>query len=527
MYKLMIVEDETTIRKGMCKYIAWEGMGFEVVADFEDGKEAIEYLKDHKIHVVLTDIEMAEKTGLDIADYIHNQHLNIRVVIISGYREFEYARKAIEYNVEHYLLKPLQMQEVNSVFSELKVKLDQESLLSKRYGSEQEEFEQMLPELQEQFWISLLVGVLHKEKEIRKKLELLRLDLNPYAPFAVLDINIKNLEHGNYYGSYDNKNNLINNIFKSDSQDIQYYIVLFCQDTMKAIATTREIQSMGEFENRLKNQLNEKMEIVSHLLQLSFDIKIEKIYENIFAFEQRNFAFQIHVMKDDKEIQIEEEDYNRLMQKYKLLMEVINNGDFDELDTIIDNIFFECRNLPLTQVKQLLMNMFSVLSNKYMKMGNDVWMNMNKKLMSEETFDADSKEVLMLQCRELLHESINMVSSKANETSMEVIRQAVEYMKRHFHEAISLETVADRYFLNRSYFSRIFKQYTGETFTDCLIGIRMTEAKKLLRNGRNKVYEISQMVGYSSEKYFYRVFKQYTGKSPAEYQRSKCLNDPE
>ncbi len=524
MYRLVIVEDETTIRNGMCKYIEWEKMGFEVVADFEDGKETIEYLIDHPVDVVLTDIEMAEKTGLDIAEYIHSNQLNIKVVIISGYREFEYARKAIEYDVEYYLLKPIQMQEVNSIFINIKDKLEQESQISKNMASNKENLEQLLPELHEQFWISLLAGVPHNEKEIKKKLELLKLDLNPKSPYAVLDISIKDVENENYYQTYDNKKNLINNIFKNDSNDIQYYIMLFWQDTIKVIATTQEVMSVDNFDIKLKSQIADKMESVLKLLQLSFEIKIEKIYENIFSFEQRKYAFQIHVMNNEENIEIDENDYNRLMQKYKLMVEVINSGNFEELDGIIDNIFFECRNIPLDQVKQLIMNMFSVLSNKYMKMGNDVWKEINKKIISKEMFNIDSKEILLIKCRELLHESIEMVSFKFNETSKEVIRQAVEYMKQHYHEAISLESVADRYFLNRSYFSRIFKQYTGETFTDCLIEIRMTEAKKLLLNGNNKVYEISQMVGYSSEKYFFRIFKQYTGKSPAEYQRSKSLN---
>jgi two-component system, response regulator YesN len=523
MYRLIIVEDETNIRKGMCKYIGWEKMGFEVVADFEDGKEAIEYLAKHPVEVVLTDIEMAEKTGLDIAEHIYRQQIKTKTVIISGYRDFEYARKAIEYNVKHYLLKPIQMQEVNSVFADIKVKLDHEALLNNN-GSNQEDFELLLPELQEQFWISLLVGGPLSEKEIHKKLELLRLDINPQGSYAVIDISIKDVEEGNYYKTYDNKRNLINNIFQYDNEDIQYYIMLIWRNTIKVLATTKEIMSEEEFGTQLNRQIAEKMDNVQKLLKLRLDMKIEKIYENIYAFEQRKYAFQIHVMNANENIEIVEDDYNRLMQKYKLMVEVINSGNFKELDKLIDNIFFECRNLPLYQVKHLIINMFSVLSNKYIKMGNDVWKEINKRMMSNEILNVESKEVLLIKCRELLHDSLKLVSNKINESSMVVIRQAVEYMKKHYHENISLESIADRYFMNRSYFSRLFKLYTGETFTDCLIDIRMEEAKKLLVDGRYKVYEISQMVGYSSEKYFFRVFKQYTGKSPAEYQRSISLN---
>ncbi|MHB8061028.1 MAG: response regulator, partial [Ruminiclostridium sp.] len=103
MYKIVVVDDEKTIRKGMCNYIAWNEMGFEVVADFEDGKETIQYISKHTVDVVLTDIEMAQVTGLELAKYIYENKLPIKIVIISGYKEFEYARKAVEYNVEYYL----------------------------------------------------------------------------------------------------------------------------------------------------------------------------------------------------------------------------------------------------------------------------------------------------------------------------------------------------------------------------------------------------------------------------------------
>ena len=124
MYKLIIADDEQAIRRGMCRYINWAQMGFEVVADFEDGAEVIDYLREHPADAVLTDIRMADVTGLDVARFVWERRLPVRVVIISGYRDFDYARQAVEYSVEHYLLKPLQMDEVQKVFSRIREELD-------------------------------------------------------------------------------------------------------------------------------------------------------------------------------------------------------------------------------------------------------------------------------------------------------------------------------------------------------------------------------------------------------------------
>ena len=105
-YSLLIADDDDAIRNGMSNYIDWDSMGFYVAASFEDGKEMIEYLEKNHVDVVLTDIQMSENSGLDVARYIFEHHLNTKVIILSGYKEFEYARQAIAYNVEDYVVDP-------------------------------------------------------------------------------------------------------------------------------------------------------------------------------------------------------------------------------------------------------------------------------------------------------------------------------------------------------------------------------------------------------------------------------------
>jgi two-component system response regulator YesN len=218
-------------------------------------------------------------------------------------------------------------------------------------------------------------------------------------------------------------------------------------------------------------------------------------------------------------------DYEQLIQKYKLLMGIINDGDFEELDTIIDNIFLEFRNLPVDQVKQISIDMFSMLSNKFVRMGIDFWKSMNKTVSYQEIMEAENLKDLKIKCKNMLRATIDIVKNKQNAGSKNIIEQSLSYIKNHVGEDISLEGIADRFFLNQTYFSRLFKQYTGSTFTDYLIEQRMEKAKELLSLGKFKVYEVSQMIGYRSEKYFFRVFKQYAGCSPAEYFRGRGLND--
>lgn len=158
-------------------------------------------------------------------------------------------------------------------------------------------------------------------------------------------------------------------------------------------------------------------------------------------------------------------------------------------------------------------------------MGIDMWKVLNQKVSYQELMQIQDFRGLKEKTKALLKDVTASVEEKRNVSSKKIVEEAIKYMKKHYAEDISLEKIANRFFLNQTYFSRLFKQYTGSTFTDYLIELRMEKAKELLGQGKYKVYEVSQMNGYRSEKYFFRVFKQYTGCSPTEYYRGKKLDE--
>jgi two-component system response regulator YesN len=123
-YRLLIVDDEQEVREILSEIVDWDSLGFEVVQTLKDGREAIAYLKEHAVEAVLTDIKMTFESGIDIAQYINDQRLSVKVVLLSGYQEFQLAREAIRYNVSDYLLKPTDLDELYRVFQKLKKELD-------------------------------------------------------------------------------------------------------------------------------------------------------------------------------------------------------------------------------------------------------------------------------------------------------------------------------------------------------------------------------------------------------------------
>lgn len=126
MYSLVIVDDEREIRKGFCNYFPWSEIGFKIVADYESAQEADEYLREHPVDVLVTDIRMQGMSGLELIESLRKRQDKTKVVVISGYRDFEYARQAMKLGVRHYLVKPVKFSQISEVFGEICKELDME-----------------------------------------------------------------------------------------------------------------------------------------------------------------------------------------------------------------------------------------------------------------------------------------------------------------------------------------------------------------------------------------------------------------
>ena len=523
LYKIVVADDENTIRRGICNFIDWKRMGYQIVADFEDGKELLEYLEKHEVDVVLTDIRMAEVGGLDVARIISEKELPVKVVIISGYKEFDYAREALKYNVVNYILKPIQIDEIEKTFEEIYQQLQQTAQEKDQKKGMEEDIRELLPELQEQFWLRVLLGGLRNRDNIIQQKEFLDLDFNTDTPCAIAEIQMDLDEKvtRKYYAEKNSRYNLLNNIFSGSVEGMHYYPVYLSREQLKIVITSATAIRKTEFVRTLERHLSDRSREIEELVSLKISYHLEQSFSNFTEMADYYASMQIHMhRKSERVYEWNEVDQQRLLQKYQLLMDIINSGDVESLDSQIGNIMFEFRELPLIERKNVIIDMFSMLLQRYMKMNQELWIDVKEQVDYSLILNAPDKESLQKICSDLIHHIKRIVEEHQGEVSRNITEQIMEYLKSHYQEDISLDLLADRYYLNPSYLSRMFKQCLGTGLTDYLIELRMENAKKLLLTGKYKVYEISQKVGYKSDKYFFRVFKSYTGQSPLEFCRS-------
>lgn len=138
MYRLIIADDEPKIRKGLCSGYPWEKLGFTVTGEAANGSEALDLIAVHPIDVILADIRMPVLSGIDLAKRLHEQNSPVKVVLLSGYRDFEYAQKAIQYGVCEYLVKPTGYDAVISAFKRLRDTLDRECRKTSEHSDEKQ-----------------------------------------------------------------------------------------------------------------------------------------------------------------------------------------------------------------------------------------------------------------------------------------------------------------------------------------------------------------------------------------------------
>lgn len=124
MYNLIIVDDESKIRNGLCNYFPWQEIGFQVVCDARNGKDALDYVRDHRVDVILSDIKMPEMSGIELIERLHKQRSKIKVVFLTGFKEFEFAQKALIYGAANFIVKPTKYNELVDVFTRIKEDLD-------------------------------------------------------------------------------------------------------------------------------------------------------------------------------------------------------------------------------------------------------------------------------------------------------------------------------------------------------------------------------------------------------------------
>ncbi|MBQ3529038.1 MAG: response regulator [Oscillospiraceae bacterium] len=506
MFKLVIVEDEDHIRHSLECFIPWEDIGFQVVNTFSDGSDALAYLRDNPCDAVLTDILMSRMSGLDMIAELHQLQPQIKVVILSGHSDFAYARQAIEYQVTHYLVKPVDEDELMDVFKSIKEQLDSEHAAGD--ASQEQELKQML---QKSFFRDLLSGYVTSEKEFGVYAKLLNLEqMNIDAQLHAYEIKAGDCARDDAACNSISAEDICKKHLSDSMLNAGWFFTEEKTDLWRVVFFSTQSESLRKNCNScmqaLIGELNKAM-ACEYTFRLTHSVA--RIGDLLGATPQ-NTATAAEQQADENLCQ-------SVVSDYKLLIMELDLGSKETLLHIINQMLYDLRDYAIEDVRFVLKNLYSVIELNYKKRKINVWDVTNGKFNFNHLYEADDLKSISACLREDFSYLCDGLKSRTYKSEHNVVERIVQYLNEHLNEDIGHDALAAKYRMHPGYLSRLFKQEMGETISEYLLRIRIERAAQLMKEGHYKIGEISTMVGYSASSYFSIMFKKYTGYSPREY----------
>lgn len=533
--KVFLVEDEMVIRRGIKNSIDWEKEGYIFCGEASDGELAYPMIIKEKPDILITDIRMPFMDGLELCKLVKKELPNIKILILSGYDEFDYAKEAIRLGVTEYLLKPISsgklLEALNGVSESIRREKEDKDLVRKymeemRENTEHEKqkfFEQMIAgnlsmadalETGKKYEMNLSAGMYNLllfrftlGEENRKSGELLG-----EAEYAIEKLTERleyvfefqrGVEGWAFLLMADNEEQMSERV-KELSKDLE--------EIMKNYSTIAYFGGIGQPVARLR-ELEESFREAERALAARSTMELNRI----ISVEDIRMAQNVDTLDD-----IEITSFGEIEKTRTMLEKFLNNGAEDEIDEFVDVYINE---LPEENLKSVLMRQYIIMDAYIVMMsfcekieGIEGEMQAQSEELKNSMKTSQTLEEIKNYIRMLLKKIIGVRDTISGRRYSDIIEIAKDQIRKtYMSDEISLNTIAAEVGMSPSYFSSIFSKEMGKTFVEYLTEIRMDRAKELLMCSSMKTSEIGYEVGYKDPHYFSYIFKKTQNCTPKEF----------
>lgn len=545
MLKIFLAEDEVVVRETIKRMIPWEELGFELVGEAADGEMALPLLIRQQPDLLITDIKMPFMDGLTLARLAKKEIPGLKVVILSGYDDFNYAKQAIGIGVEDYLLKPITKNALIERLSEIRSRYEHEKTQKEYYEKFQREMQAYEKNSSRDFFEALVGGSMDM-MEVYKRAEKLGLDIVAEAYNVLIftmDCDEDFSGQRDEYSSWEAESlELLENFFAGHSSAMLFRSNIFSygvllkgqretieENTRACVDEIRKILSRQDGRREWFLAVGQSVERLS---------QIQKSYHTASrAFSQRYLYDENILYYDEMETmehpggQAETED-NAYLQKVDvnalnpaILQKFLSNGLQEETENFVKDYFYAIGQEPMESLvfrNYVILNVrFSVIS--FIKgLGCDT--NEMESADTEEVLAESGKnmESAIAYAKKMISQAIEIRDQNSGNKNRSILKTAVDFIDSHYmEEDISLNTVANVANVSSNHFSALFSQNMGQTFIEYLTTLRMNKAKELLRCTGMRSSEIAGEIGYKDAHYFSYLFKKTQGMTPSDYRKAR------
>lgn len=545
MLKTFLVEDEVVIREMIKKMIPWEQYGFELAGEAADGEMALPLILKSKPDLLITDIKMPFMDGLTLCRLVKKELPDIRIVILSGYDDFNYAKQAISIGVEDYLLKPITKNAFIERLKEIHNRYEHEKTQREYYEKFRLEMQEYEKNASRDFF-ETLVRADSDLAELYRRADKLNLDIVAEA-YNIL-IFTPDTSEGNY-NSYEECSDWeaevqdkINTYFLNHPvailfrhQVFSYAILVKGQkdtiekNTEECVKAIQDI--MDQTERRTDwfiavGKSADRLSMLGHSYRTAVRANSFRYLYDGHILDYQSLEAQKENPSDSRRedsVQLRNVNINALNPA--ILQKFLSSGLAEEVDDFIRDYFNAIGQEPMGSLvfrNYVVLNVrFSVLSF-LKKLGCDDSEISGQEM--ENIMDETGKtiEAAVDYCGKILKKAIAFRDENARNQNRSVLKLAVDFIDHNYmDEEISLNKAAHVANVSANHFSALFSQNMGQTFTEYLTDLRMNKAKELLRCTAMRSSEIAGEVGYKDAHYFSYLFKKTQGMTPSEYRKMR------
>lgn len=535
MLKVFLVEDESVIRDGLRDNIPWQQYGFQFVGEAADGEMALPLIRKTRPDVLITDIKMPFMDGLSLSRIVSKEFPKTKIVIISGYDDFEYARQAIEVGVDQFLLKPITRLMLKKTLLEMKEKIEQEEDKNDyqiQYQAEMHVYEQFS---RRRFMEKVLTGEL-TVKEIYEEASKLSLEITaPCYNLLLFYLQEKNPDlSGEGMDDFMRKQDEVLHYFLRHPE----YLLFRWNASSYGVLIRSETSQIGELTEKGLGHIRDFCIGQEHLeWYVAVGNPVERLSLLPECYRQVNHYFAYRFMMPDLHVlsKITLEDYVNSQDEQNIdsvdpstmaqevIRDFLEHGNESEIHDFVESYLqsisraLKSRMFRAYVVLNIRFTMIAYVESlgaskeEYMKKIGDYAQEMN--------IEPDEVPAYFVNMLQAAFEIREQASSSQNR---KLISRAIAYIDENYmHDSLSLNTVAAEAEVSANYLSAVFSQSMKKTFVEYVTEKRMEKAKKLLKSTSLSSGEIAARTGYKDSHYFSFVFKKTLGMSPREYRAAR------
>ncbi|PIH59385.1 response regulator [Paenibacillus sp. LK1] len=535
MYRVLLVDDEEDVREGLVVEVDWEALDLRIVGLAENGREALEMAERVEPDIVVTDISMPFMDGLELAKRLRERNPLVKVVILTGYDEFDYARQAVSLSVDEYLLKPFSAGHLTELLTRLRAQMAAEVAEREDVQQLRDHYYTSLPLLQ----ADLMATLLHRQKSpeyIHGKAKQCGLDLHGERyGVSVLTLHMD----GEQSADAELKQFAALNIAAEVWTEHGAGHAFMHQETIVLLYVDRWGGEDGE--KRQQQALENVMRSINHYLRIPATVGSGSIVNTLagvkHAYEDALLALDYRLVPGTDPLiyiaDVERQTAGKLRfdeLKQQTLTRCLKAGTQAELEDALEIIFREItvehgRSDIQLYLIEVLTNVWKAAQASGEAMedifgaGFQLYADLFRLPGLSEAQGKVSEVCLLVQHR---------IASGRQHVYKDIVEQALSFTKEHYDDPdLSIQKVCGHLHISSGYFCGIFKKEVQLTFLQYLMQIRMEAAKELLRSTEMKSFEIAGQVGFAEPNYFSFCFKKHIGVSPKEYRKQTALTASE